>query len=59
MEATPHRLRHAFCRMLADAGERLDRIALLAAHRSLNTTACYTRLGRADLEAAVEKLAWG
>jgi len=58
VEATPHRLRHTFCKMLADAGEGLDRIALLAGHESLNTTARYTRPGRADLEAAVEKIAW-
>jgi len=58
VEATPHRLRHTFCKMLADAGEGLDRIALLAGHESLNTTARYTRPGRTDLEAAVEKIAW-
>ncbi len=55
---TPHRLRHTFCKMLVDAGEGLDRVAELAGHESLNTTARYTRPGKADLEAAVEKLAW-
>jgi len=58
VEATPHRLRHTFCKMLADAGEGLDRIAMLAGHENLNTTSRYTRPGRADLEAAVEKIAW-
>jgi len=58
VEVTPHRLRHTFCKMLADAGEGLDRIAMLAGHENLNTTSRYTRLGMADLEAAVEKLAW-
>lgn len=58
VEVTPHRLRHTFCKMLADAGEGLDRIAMLAGHENLNTTSRYTRPGRADLEAAVEKLAW-
>ena len=56
--ASPHRLRHTFCKMLVDAGESLDRVAALAGHESLNTVARYTRPGRADLEAAVEKLAW-
>ncbi|MCL6448229.1 MAG: tyrosine-type recombinase/integrase [Armatimonadetes bacterium] len=58
VEVTPHRLRHTFCKMLADAGEGLDRIAMLAGHESIGTTARYTRPGRADLEAAVEKIAW-
>lgn len=44
--------------MLVDAGESLDKIAVLAGHENLNTTARYTRPGRTDLEAAVEKLAW-
>ncbi|WP_027718752.1 tyrosine-type recombinase/integrase [Desulfovirgula thermocuniculi] len=58
VEATPHRLRHTFCKMLVDAGESLDRVAMLAGHENMNTTARYTRPGRADLEAAVEKIAW-
>ncbi len=58
VEATPHSLRHTFCKMLVDAGESLDRVAALAGHENLNTTARYTRPGRADLEKAVEKIAW-
>jgi len=58
VEATPHRLRHTFCKMLVDAGEALDRVAVLAGHENMNTAARYTRPGRADLEAAVEKIAW-
>ncbi|MEW6726851.1 MAG: tyrosine-type recombinase/integrase [Bacillota bacterium] len=58
VEVTPHRLRHTFCKMLVDAGESLDRVALLAGHGNLNTTARYTRPGAEDLERAVEKLAW-
>jgi len=57
-QVTPHRLRHTFCKMLVDAGESLDRVAVLAGHESLNTTARYTGPGKADLEAAVEKIAW-
>ena len=58
VDVTPHKLRHIFCKMLVDAGESLDRVALLAGHASLDTTAVYTKPGRADLERAVEKLAW-
>jgi integrase/recombinase XerC len=58
IEATPHRLRHTFCKKLVDEGESLDRIAALAGHENLNTTSRYTRPGLADLGAAVEKLAW-
>lgn len=58
VEVTPHRLRHTFCKMLADAGESLDKVALLAGHENLNTTARYTRPSVHDLERAVEKLAW-
>lgn len=58
VEVTPHRLRHTFCKMLVDAGESLDRVAVLAGHGNLNVTARYTKPGKADLEAAVEKIAW-
>ncbi len=58
VDATPHSFRHTFCKMLVDAGESLDRVAALAGHENLNTTARYTRPGKTDLEAAVEKLAW-
>lgn len=58
VEVTPHMLRHTFCKMLVDAGESLDRVAVLAGHNNLNTTARYTRPSAKDLERAVEKLSW-
>ncbi|MDI6710431.1 MAG: tyrosine-type recombinase/integrase [Bacillota bacterium] len=58
VDVTPHRLRHTFCKLLLDAGESLDKVAALAGHGNLNTTARYTRPGVEDLEQAVEKLAW-
>ncbi|ACX53255.1 integrase family protein (plasmid) [Ammonifex degensii KC4] len=58
VEVTPHKLRHTFCKWLIDAGESLDKVALLAGHARLDTTAVYTRPGRTDLERAVEKLSW-
>lgn len=42
---TPHQLRHTFCKLLLDAGESLDRVALLAGHDILNTTMKYTVSG--------------
>jgi len=41
-----------------DAGEALDRVAVLAGRGNLNVTARYTRPGVQDLERAVEKIAW-
>lgn len=58
VEVTPHRLRHTFCKMLVDAGESLDRVAMLAGHTNLNTTARYTMPSLDDLERSVESLAW-
>ncbi len=57
-KVTPHVLRHTFCKSLIDAGVPVDRVALLAGHESLNTTAKYTMVNGVDLLSAVEKLAW-
>lgn len=58
VEVCPHRLRHSFCYLLLQNGVSLDRVAVLAGHGSLNTTARYTLPSSADLEQAVEKLSW-
>ncbi len=55
---TPHMLRHTFAKQLVDAGVPLDRVAALAGHASLSTTARYTRPTQADLERVVEALQW-
>ena len=55
---TPHTLRHTFAKRLVDEGVSLDRVAALAGHSSLSTTARYTRPTAADLEQAVSKLDW-
>ena len=55
---TPHVLRHTFCKSLVDTGESLGRVATLAGHENLNTTAKYTKATGRDLQNAVEKLAW-
>lgn len=58
LELTPHTLRHTFCKNLIDAGESLDRVAALAGHASLNTTARYTQPTKADLQRSVERIDW-
>jgi site-specific recombinase XerD len=57
-DVTAHRLRHTFCHELVAAGERLDVVARLAGHKSINTTALYTTPGEKDLANAVEKISW-
>ena len=55
---TPHALRHTALKTLVDAGVPLDRVALLAGHASLSTTARYTRATEGDLERAISALDW-
>jgi integrase/recombinase XerD len=54
-----HVLRHIFCKILADRGVRLEMIAALAGHESLETTRRYVEPGQEDLAAAVARLAGG
>lgn len=54
-----HVLRHTFCKRLAEAGVRLEEIASLAGHESLDTTRRYVEPGQEELAAAVERLAGG
>ena len=50
---------HSFAHNLVDAGVRLDQVAMLLGHESLDTTARYTRPGEHDLEEAVSRVEWG
>ena len=54
-----HVLRHTFCKRLAEAGVRLEEIATLAGHESLDTTRRYVTPGQEELAAAVDRLAGG
>jgi site-specific recombinase XerD len=54
---SPHVLRHTFCRRLAEKGVRLETIAALAGHESLDTTRRYVEPGEEDLRNAVESMA--
>ena len=58
-ELSPHVLRHTWCKNLADSGARLEVIAALAGHESLETTRRYVEPGQDDLAAAVDRLAGG
>jgi integrase/recombinase XerC len=51
--ATPHSLRHSFCKNLVDAGVTLEKVAALAGHDSLDTTRRYCDPCLHDLENAV------
>lgn len=54
---TPHTLRHTYAtRLLREAGADLVMVAELLGHRSLATTARYTRPGPAEMEEVVERL---
>jgi site-specific recombinase XerD len=57
LDLTPHELRHTFCRTLVERGVRLEVVASLAGHESLETTRRYVEPGEEDREAAVDTLA--
>ncbi|MHB1418003.1 MAG: tyrosine-type recombinase/integrase [Bacillota bacterium] len=57
-EVTPHTLRHTFCKNAIDMGIPIDQVAAMAGHSSLDITKIYTQPSEADLQAAVERMAW-
>ncbi len=56
-DVSPHDLRHRFRYRMAE-GVPLHRLAQLMGHDSLDTTMLYVRGTKADLQAAVEGIAW-
>ncbi len=56
-DVSPHDLRHRFGYRMAE-GVPLHRLAQLMGHDSLDTTMLYVRGTKADLQAAVEGIAW-
>jgi len=57
-DVSPHTLRHTFCKNAIDMGVPIDQVAVMAGHSSLDVTKRYTAPSMADLEAAVERMAW-
>ncbi|NMB41026.1 MAG: tyrosine-type recombinase/integrase [Firmicutes bacterium] len=57
-DVTPHTLRHTFCKNAIDMGIPIDQVAAMAGHSSLDITKQYTVPSMADLQKAVEKMAW-
>ncbi len=55
-DVSPHTLRHTFCKSLVDQGVRLEQVAYLAGHDSLETTRRYTQPGENDLRRAVQTI---
>jgi len=56
-DLTCHVLRHTCCRRWAEGNTRLEVIASLAGHESIETTRRYVEPGQEDMEAAVERRA--
>lgn len=57
-DVSPHTLRHSFAKNLIDAGVGLEKVAALLGHSDLETTRRYTTPSEADLQEAVERVAW-
>ena len=57
-DLSPHDLRHRFGYRLAEANVPIHRIAQLMGHDSYNTTMIYIRGTEADLQKAVEQIAY-
>jgi len=55
---TCHQLRHTFCHNLILAGEGIEKVAILAGHKSIETTRVYTIPGERELQTAVEKISF-
>lgn len=56
IDLTPHVLRHTYCHDLVNKGIRIEIVAQLAGHSSIETTRIYTQPGEQELQSAVEKL---
>jgi integrase/recombinase XerC len=56
-DLSPHQLRHTCAKRLAESGARLEEIAAILGHSSVNTTRRYVEPGREDLRAALERIA--
>jgi len=55
-DVTPHSLRHTYARSLLDSGSKLQEVALLMGHSSLDSTARYVQPSEMELQQAVDRL---
>lgn len=55
-DVTPHSLRHTYARSLLNSGAKLQEVALLMGHSSLESTARYVQPSELELQEAVERL---
>lgn len=55
-DVTPHSLRHTYARNLLDSGSKLQEVAMLMGHSSLDSTARYVQPSETDLQQAVDRL---
>jgi integrase/recombinase XerC len=58
VDLTPHMLRHSLGKNMVDSGTPLDRVAKALGHANLDTTKRYTLPSEADMQTAMEKVAW-
>ncbi|MBN1877502.1 MAG: tyrosine-type recombinase/integrase [Anaerolineae bacterium] len=58
VEITPHMLRHSLAKNMVDEGVSLDRVGMALGHASLDTTKRYTLPSEADMQSALERVAW-
>lgn len=58
VKVTPHMLRHSLAKNLVDQGVSLDQVGMALGHESLDTTKRYTMPSQADMQAALERVAW-
>jgi site-specific recombinase XerC len=56
---TPHRFRHAFGTALLEATKDLRLVQEAMGHRSIQSTAIYTRVSSSRLRSAISGLSWG
>lgn len=55
-DVTPHSLRHTYARNLLDSGSKLQEVAMLMGHSSLDSTARYVQPSEMELQQAVDRL---
>jgi len=58
LSVSPHMLRHSLAKNMVDEGISLDQVGMALGHKSLDTTKRYTMPSVADMQIAMERVAW-